>query len=568
MSYTPLDITEDVFGGNRYFLPAAFGDFNSDKLTDLIVIQEDGVSVEVLLASSEKPFLRSGGVICRFNHTSVESIVPGDFDGDGHMDLLVVGRQAKDKKHKKRLYIQWGDGKSLKCQNDDNDTILILEGQPLVLDYDGDMIHDIFGVDYNGDDPSGRKFWIFHTDRKIHHSIVMDNNATLSIPNSHSYIDLNQDFTADLLLTADDGYEYWIRTYSGFELNKTTSKPDVRRGGAIGQSFFMDFDLDGRIDHLVPLCDDVDCFNSSVFVYLGDKWINLDLDLKDIEGNKWSFVHPSSTQYKYLDTLTLRVGDYNLDGYPDIIATLIFNGMYKIFLLENFECKACPLKRKLSLGWSYFYELNSTIMGTFYDVNENGVLDAILVKQGPDRLEAAAIRNVIEYDAYFLKVLVTSSRCHSNCSTPKGLAYGTNLPGPMLCYKTYANEGKFRESCVPQLPQSSHFALQLPYALFGLGRMPNFVETLQVGVSEGKYHEWTQIIPNSQVVIVPPVNGDKRWKAKLFVTPSRGIMMTAIALGGLIVFLSLLVFLLHKKERKEDRIEKQQEAHKFHFDAM
>ena len=53
-AYDLNDITDSVFGneGNS-FLPAAFGDFNSDKLTDIIVLKKDRKSVAVLLASEQ-----------------------------------------------------------------------------------------------------------------------------------------------------------------------------------------------------------------------------------------------------------------------------------------------------------------------------------------------------------------------------------------------------------------------------------------------------------------------------------------------------------------------------------
>ena len=53
-AYDLRDITDSVFGneGNS-FLPAAFGDFNSDKLTDIIVLKKDRKSVAVLLASEQ-----------------------------------------------------------------------------------------------------------------------------------------------------------------------------------------------------------------------------------------------------------------------------------------------------------------------------------------------------------------------------------------------------------------------------------------------------------------------------------------------------------------------------------
>jgi len=33
-----------------------------------------------------------------------------------------------------------------------------------------------------------------------------------------------------------------------------------------------------------------------------------------------------------------------------------------------------------------------------------------------------------------------------------------------------------------QLSQSAHFALQLPYVMFGLGQTPNFVDQVGVGI--------------------------------------------------------------------------------------
>jgi len=39
-----------------------------------------------------------------------------------------------------------------------------------------------------------------------------------------------------------------------------------------------------------------------------------------------------------------------------------------------------------------------------------------------------------------------------------------------------------------QLSQSAHFALQLPYVMFGLGQTPNFVEEVRVGVPNVMEH--------------------------------------------------------------------------------
>ncbi|KAK5874504.1 hypothetical protein PBY51_019443 [Eleginops maclovinus] len=81
--------------------------------------------------------------------------------------------------------------------------------------------------------------------------------------------------------------------------------------------------------------------------------------------------------------------------------------------------------------------------------------------------------------------------------------------------------------------------------------------------------EWTAIIPNSQLIVIPfPQNQPSSWSAKLYLTPSNSVLLTAIALIGVCVFILVIIGILHWKEKKADDREKRQEAHRFHFDAM
>jgi len=144
--------------------------------------------------------------------------------------------------------------------------------------------------------------------------------------------------------------------------------------------------------------------------------------------------------------------------------------------------------------------------------------------------------------------------------------YGTNLPGPRVSYFTVTQDGTERYGCAAQLSQSAHFALQLPYSIFGLGRTPNFVDKMTTGYA-GKTRDWLLVIPNSQMVIVP--RGEtQHWRMQLFVTPSQTILETMAVLLGTCVLNVLIIGGLHLKEKREDRLEKLQEAHRFHFDAM
>lgn len=71
------------------------------------------------------------------------------------------------------------------------------------------------------------------------------------------------------------------------------------------------------------------------------------------------------------------------------------------------------------------------------------------------------------------------------------------------------------------------------------------------------------------MIVVPwPREDPKRWKAQLFVTPSNLIVMSVVALGVTCIIIMLIIVALYVKEKREDKIEKLQEAHRFHFDAM
>ena len=79
-AYDLHDITDSVFGneGNS-FLPAAFGDFNSDKLTDIIVLKKDRKSVAVLLASEQNVVSTDSGPMFQEQSTMECQCPDGEF---------------------------------------------------------------------------------------------------------------------------------------------------------------------------------------------------------------------------------------------------------------------------------------------------------------------------------------------------------------------------------------------------------------------------------------------------------------------------------------------------------
>lgn len=573
-----VDITDTVFGSMTDTIPVAYGDFNSDELFDMFVLRNNFRTIQILFGSDDKPLLQEGPK-CEYKNFHITSVVPGDFDGDAYMDVMFTVQQEGENQ---AVYINWGGSEYMNCTKEDEEPLIVMRGQPLALDYDKDFIIDLFGMDTENE----RKFWIFKKPkdgkRMPPDTFSMDgkHGALLKVPHSHAIIDLDKDFTADLLLTTENGYEVWKGTEAEkeFYFHRRFDFPVGNYDAHIGQSIFLDAELDGNLLQIVPICFNKNCMNSSILVYHGNHFHDLQIDFKDDHNDVWGFVVPDRSNWA-TQVITLRGGDFNLDGYPDLLATLSkSSGQMQTFLLENVPCEklACNhMKRTFVVRWKALAPFtNGTIMGSFYDFYNNGILDVIFVEKVGNTTRPVAFRNSLDYDANFVKVIVLTGL--TNQRGPKKLTplgrkkrtYGTNLPGPRIEYNTTTQDGDPQHGASAQLPQSAYFSLHLPYTTFGLGRTPNFVDSLTVGLSNHS-RTWTQLIPNSQMIVVPwPIDETDKWKAQLFVTPSKLILMSVVALGGICLVILLLILILYAKEKREDRIQRSLEAHRFHFDAM
>lgn len=108
------NITKNIFGSGNHveMLPVAFGDFNSDKLTDIFVLNQDRNKLSILLAREQtftlaltsRTYFQFPSEVdkkklkleCTLNNVKIESVIPGDFDGDGGMDIFVTIKDDDD----------------------------------------------------------------------------------------------------------------------------------------------------------------------------------------------------------------------------------------------------------------------------------------------------------------------------------------------------------------------------------------------------------------------------------------------------------------------------------------
>ncbi|XP_058638454.1 T-cell immunomodulatory protein isoform X2 [Onychostoma macrolepis] len=568
VTFALQDVTGDLFGSENFGTVAAFGDFNSDKQTDIFIIRKHSELV-IFLADLKAPYFKPKVRLTKEAFPSgfnITSVVPGDYDGDSQMDVLVTGYQMG--LSTQTVFIFWGHNQTLD-QSGKVGLNNTFDDQPLVMDFNGDMIPDIFGS------VGGSSVVCYLRSRQPKCESALNLEGKMRVPHSNAFIDLNKDFTADLFLTTKDGFETWINKDGNFTKTLYVKAPENAK--KVGQSAFVDFDGDGSQDHLLPVCMDSDCERSAIYLAKPGEteWVPVLVDFRR-KDSVWGFVSSSD--------ITLHLGDYNMDGFPDALVILrntSASTQQQAFLLENVACNNASCRqagRMFSVHWeqSDLSAIPKAAVATFFDIYEDGILDMIVLSkvEGEEEHIIHALKNNFEADAYFVKVIVLSGLCSNDCPE-KVKPFGVNQPGPYVMYTSVDSNGYLKNASAGQLSQSAHLALQLPYTVLGLGRSANFLDHLFVGIprppggKDVRKQEWTAIIPNSQLIVIPyPQNDPRSWSAKLYLTPSNIVLLTAIALIGVCVFILVIIGILHWKEKKADDREKRQEAHRFHFDAM
>ncbi|KAM6223728.1 T-cell immunomodulatory protein-like [Rhynchocyon petersi] len=244
----------------------------------------------------------------------------------------------------------------------------------------------------------------------------------MRIPHSHAFIDLTEDFTADLFLTTISAsgasqFEIWENLDGNFSVSGILKQPQNMK--VVGQSVFADFDGDGHTDHLLPGCEDKNCVKSIIYLAKSGtkepKWVPVLQNFSN-KGTLWGFV-PFVHENRPTDIpipITLHIGDYNMDGYPDALAILknTSGSNQQAFLLENVPCNnaSCEeVRRMFKVYWdlSNLNQIGDAVVATFFDIYEDGILDIIVLSKGYRKNDFAihTLKNNFEADAYFVKVI-------------------------------------------------------------------------------------------------------------------------------------------------------------------
>ncbi|XP_040353869.1 T-cell immunomodulatory protein isoform X3 [Herpailurus yagouaroundi] len=412
------NVTAELFGAEAWGTLAAFGDLNSDKQTDLFVLRERNDLI-VFLADQNAPYFKPKVKVSLKNHSAlITSVVPGDYDGDSQMDVLLTYLPKNHASSELGAVIFWGQNQTL---DPNNMTVLnrTFQDEPLIMDFNGDLIPDVFGVTNESSQPQillgGNLSW--HP--------ALTTKSKMRIPHSHSFIDLTADFTADLFLTTLSAsstfqFEIWENVDGNFSVNTVFEKP--QNMVVIGQSAFADFDGDGHMDHLLPGCEDKNCQKSIIYLAKSGtkQWVPVLREFSN-KGTLWGFV-PFVHEQRPTEIpipITLHVGDYNMDGYPDALAILknTSGSNQQAFLLENVPCNNASCEgahRMFKVYWELMdlNQIRDAMVATFFDIYEDGILDIVVLSKGYTKNDFSihTLKNNFEADAYFVKVIALWSK--------------------------------------------------------------------------------------------------------------------------------------------------------------
>lgn len=289
-------------------------------------------------------------------------------------------------------------------------------------------------------------------------------------------------------------------------------------------------------------------------------------DLNHLQ-NQIVFVADQSNQKFYSSNLVapiIRIGDFNIDGYPDIT-----------FVLENkdlsrkgyvfFNCNVAGGSEAVSASDQYqrtfndncgnvFSKLlinsNNIIYSSFFDFDENGQLDLITVsKQDSNIYSIQGLYNNYNFDTFFLK----------SVDYIKEDEYVTFALGTTYRFIVTILSGTRKPRVAHQCAQFNSLSLNLPYAFFGIGRSNNYIENFHViattFTTTNNYNIFTPIIPNSQLLISENQVDDHilNWQLDLIVNPTSKLTLLVIVIAALLFILLLVIIILHSREIKEDQ---------------
>ncbi|KAJ2646294.1 hypothetical protein IWW40_005530 [Coemansia sp. RSA 1250] len=600
--------------------PACFGDFYGTQQTDLFVISPDQHKVELWeWQRHEKSFAhKESADIAVEGGLVISNVIAGDFNMDGHLDLLVQASPKKSSQVSMLLYLGDGEaGFTPAGELPSADSAL-----PLALDYRGTGRVDFMGTSWDErNNKSAPAIWVWANNgdskqpddankqarREDQALFTMEPFASPSLdngtqmcrpasPHSSAFVDLDGDCLADLFIVCEGNEEYqiWTNSEAGFTFAQSGKLPTHA-----GPVSFADMNGDGSLDMVVPAAG-----KSEIYILYNEQRPLCVGANKHQNCRKFKHICEADPQFGFslsdahiidisqmwhgeamLDSLkafsgqtgppAVKLGDFNLDGYPDMaIVTRKSKSESRVRLLRSEPCDGCKAGKSKQLARRDFAAVTDGVAAleqfsqaqdvAFFDMDGSGTLDLLVhYMDKAGKLRAAAVYNNFFTDAFFIKALACPS-------TRDVRSYAGVLPGAAFKYMLINDDGRKHVAQAAQVPQTAYRALFTPYTVIGIGRTNNYIEDFSIGSTGAFGHRaksFEGLIPNSQVVVFPD-NSSSDWRLELYMNRSESTPYILATLLSSMAVLAIAVFVLGTLERKADQREKQRALHSINFDAL
>jgi len=309
--YAQFEETSLEFTGVDYS-SQAWGDYDNDGDLDILltgnVISNQPQSI-IYKNNGDQTFTEQSSIT--LTDVSEGSSAWGDYDNDGDLDILLTGNVISNQP---QSIIYKNNGDQTFTEQSEISLTNVYNSSVAWGDYDNDGLLDILltgwigtsGVSkiYRNNGPSANSGWTFTEQNSI--------SLTAVWRSSVAWGDYDNDGDYDILLTGYDGSSAISKIYSnngpgnpGFTEESSINLTGIQRGSAA----WGDYDNDGYLDIL--LTGEASTGNiSKIFKNNGSS-----------TGSGWSFTALSGTPFVGVGESAAAWGDYNNDGYLDILLT-------------------------------------------------------------------------------------------------------------------------------------------------------------------------------------------------------------------------------------------------------
>jgi hypothetical protein len=179
--------------------------------------------------------------------------------------------------------------------------------------------------------------------------------------------------------------------------------------------------------------------------------------------------------------IAIRFGDFNLDGYPDALATFYNstegNQSAHIEYYENVKCEHCSNSQRTleKSDLEGLKTIKGALFSCFFDLDDNGILDIIVVSNNGSQFLVTSFYNNFLNDAFHLKALALNGY--------KERDYSSAFPGAVFMFTLTELDMSKVIMHSTQMPLTGFYALNTPYCVYGLGRTNSYIEEFYVAMT-------------------------------------------------------------------------------------